>query len=402
MTSALRVIPNSQAPRVSSQTTASPLLRVLVVDQALVLLIGALGAISPAHSDRWLRLFLVTEAALTVTLILWLKMRVRLCSRRILMSYWAATALALAIIARAILSDASTLVIADNVARIVLPVLLTILLLSRPELLSPLTEPSRATERGIILVSAGTVLVLVGTRLRGFGGAWLSGDPILPLLALPVLVTPSRRSPAPTMLVLLAVALSGKRLAILVWVPVLLAAVLWQRGTPLLRVTIGAIFALSLLAATGALPSTLERVRTASRLLSQADVSTATSAIDTDPSTGQRIEELRLLKNEATASPVNLMLGTPFIEYELDNGGRTHAIHTTPALLAAAGGIPLFLLIFAHRPSSQSSKRFPSVGIGLRLGAVVTIADSLVGNMALSPAFAMALCVLLLPRDRRT
>jgi hypothetical protein len=151
--------------------------------------------------------------------------------------------------------------------------------------------------------------------------------------------------------------------------------------------------ALGALAATGLLTETLQRAGSATNVLRAHEVARANSTTEVDPSTGQRLEEIRDALGRA-ADPPSWVVGAPFGDIVLENGIVTHAIHNTPVFLLTLGG-PLWLAaLVGLRARRDGQPPWLDRRSVLGLAAIVVLLDANAANMALSPSFACALAIL--------
>jgi len=370
---------------------------VLVAEQAAIVAVGALGAFDLARADVWLRMLLLVQLGLSVALVVRLWPCTRLSPRFPLVAEWAAGGLVVSIVARGALGGASPATVVDSLARLILPLVLVGVLSARPDLFEGLRGDDRRVIAAVIGAAVVTVAVLGFRHLQGLNNAWLSGDPVLPLLAVPVLVRGNRSAWVGGPLIAIALLLSGKRFALLAWAFAVVLSITLVRGRRLARAARVAAFvavALTLLAATGLLTVTLQRAGSAANVLRAHEVEQATSTTEIDPSTGQRIEEIRDAIGR-TADPPSWVVGAPFGDIVLENGIVTHAIHNTPIFVLTVGG-PLWLAsliaLRARRDGRRVWLRRRSV---LGLAAIVVLLDANAANMALSPSFACALALLI-------
>ncbi len=369
---------------------------VLVAEQVALVLVGALGAFDLARSPIWLRALLLTQLGLSIALVVRFFPGTPIRPRFPLLAAWAAGGLVVSIGVRGALDGASPATVADTVARLFLPLVLVAVLSARPALLQDLRGGDRRVVIAVVGAAVATVGVLGFRHLQGLNNAWLSGDPVLPLLAVPLLARGGRSARVAGPLIAVALLLSGKRFALLAWAFAVVLSITLVRGRRLARtarVTAFLAVALALLAATGLLTVTLQRAGSATNLLRAHEVGQANSTTNIDPSTGQRLEEIRVAVGRGD-DPPSWVVGAPFGDIVLENGIVTHAIHNTPIFMLTLGG-PLWVAALiglrARRDGQPKWLRRRSV---LGLAAIVVLLDANAANMALSPSFACALAIL--------
>ncbi len=369
---------------------------ILVAEQAAVVLIGALGAFDLARSPVWLRALLLAQLGLSVALVVRFFPGTRLRPCFPLLAAWAAGGLVVSIAVRSALGEASPATVADTVVRLLLPLALVAVLSARPDLFGDLRSDDRRVVAAVIGAATVTVGVLAFRHLQGLNNAWLSGDPVLPLLAVPVLARGGRPARIAGPLIAVALLLSGKRFALLAWAFAVVLSITLVGGRRLARAAKVAAFlavAIVLLAVTGLLTVTLQRAGSAANLLRAHDVNQATSKTEIDPSTGQRLEEIRGVVGRA-GDPPSWVVGAPFGDLVLENGIVTHAIHNTPVFLLTLGG-PLWLAaLIGLRARRDGQPQWLCRRSVLGLAAIVVLLDANAANMALSPSFACALALL--------
>ncbi len=369
---------------------------VLVAEQAAAVLVGALGAFDLTRADVWLRALLLAQLGLNVALVVRLFPGSRLRPRYPLLAAWAVGGLVVSVAVRGALGGASSATVADALARLFLPLVLMAVLSARPTLLQGLRGEDRRVIAAVIAAAAATVAVLGLRHLQGLNNAWLSGDPVLPLLAVPVLVRGGRSAWVGGPLIAVALLLSGKRFALLAWAFAVVLSLVLVRGRRVARAAkVGAFLAvaLGLLAVTGLLTVTLQRAGSAANLVRAHEVSGATSKTEIDPSTGQRVEEIRDAVSRA-ADPPSWVVGAPFGDIVLENGIVTHAIHNTPIFMLTLGG-PLWLAsLIGLRSRRDGQPAWLDRRSVLGLAAIVVLLDANAANVALSPSFACALAIL--------
>jgi hypothetical protein len=370
---------------------AKVIVSVLLGEQALTAAIGIAGGLWPQRALGFLVGLIIGQLILNGLAIFFLVLGSGLRPSRPRAFAWCLGALVMAAIIKNLHVSPESSVI--DLIRLTMPLLWVALI---PDNIAGEFIRQVARWRMLLVVILTIQLAgLVAGRIAGWGGGYLSGDPLTGLLVFPAIVTGEWSSGSILTAVLVAPLLLGslKRTA---WVSIAVVMALLGvsalrgvsrpaigRGVLLMLVGLVAVFAAVQLRDGGKQIDV--RARSLAASLSQPS---------SDVSFGQRIDEVNVEWKRLEAAPVQtIIVGVSSERTRLPNGLSTHAIHNTPAFLLFWGGlIWLIALLIASRQSvtrsSPESWLLVIVGIG-------TLVDSLGGNTSLAPSFGFALAITL-------
>ena len=373
------------------RTLAGRVVGIMFTWQFAVSAIGAAGAILPSYSSIWLRVFLVTSAVLCTLLAGLLLSHGQSRPVSPLGAAYGLTAILGSLTFHIAFSEPfDLLVLADNTLRLLLPLLIVLGATSAPRLWDEMLGMLERHAFVVDFAALWTIGMIVVGRSRGWSTSWLTGDPLVALLAFPLILRSGRLDVPRLALYLFVIALSGKRWTLLCWLGVVLVSFVFLHRYRLRRIvqaSVGGALVLFVLSYTGALTAVTHRTETAFALLESQEVLTASSISAVDASSGQRVEEVRLELSAWIGSAENVLLGRDLVEIDLRSGGSTHAIHATPVFLLVRGGfcwlVALLLMRGGHRPKRRT----------FTLAAWLTLLESAASNNALDPTFGLALAI---------
>jgi hypothetical protein len=373
----------------SSRAVARYVVAILFLENILVAFVGTLGGLSPASSSQLLQGLIVGQTALDAIGLILVARSAR--------SLPVAPRTFLFFVGVLILSsgiknqDVAPLAVITDLLRVVVP-LLWVAVLPADVLGTPLMKELSRHVRPLMLLLVAALGGLLLARRAGWGGAYLSGDPIIPLLVYPALAAGGRFLGRFSlgMSTILLVAASLKRTA---WITALLALALLALAAPSrvrIRVVVGsaavAVVVLVAVATLGLGGQISHRYLTISNALDQTVP---------DLSIAQRTEEVGTEVTRALANPIaTAALGLSSEPITLSDQVVTHAIHNTPVFLLFSGGLPWIVALVAGRHWRGRQQRNHD-GRLLALVALAALFDSIGGNQALAPSFGISLAVVL-------
>lgn len=359
-------------------------LRLLLLEQITVVVIGGVGALYAESASTIQVFFIGALILLNLYAISWvLSARLLWSVQHPSLALWLVIIVLTSSLTKLAFSGEPVVVLTDSFR--IVAVMSAILLgthLDTSEL-ARLIRNRRRMISSLIMILCGVVIL---GRLRGWTNPFLAGDPIVGLLVLPAILprTDDRKIPIATWLA--AFALIGISLKRTAWLAVSLAivclvirSVIRMRFRAVGKLAILGIVGILLLIATGAATPISNRI-------SNTDLTGAS-----DAAIAQRDDEVRLLMTKIRNDPVStLTWGLSPSSLKLENGVNTHAIHNTPVfLLAYGGGV---LVVFGVSTFGRRTRR---VDFALMLGAIMGIADSLGGNTALNPSLGISIGILM-------
>jgi hypothetical protein len=246
----------------------------------------------------------------------------------------------------------------------------------------------------VIALLALQIVGLVAGRLHGWGGAYLSGNPLIVFLVIPIVID-STDLIAQTAAILLAVPLLIFSLKRTAWLSSGLVIVLVMAGS-LRRFSGRAKRGLLIagLVAIGIAVASVYGVAGGSEVAKRAtSLTEIASNANSDYSFAQRVEEISSEITRVQRNPIpSLLFGLPSDEVKLPNGQVTHAIHVTPLFLLFGGGL-LWIIAFLLAGRSPTG-RMSSAQWLITVIAVGSLLDSLGGNNSLAPNFGIALAII--------
>lgn len=296
-----------------------------------------------------------------------------------------------ALVGRFIISDGSIEIYIDNSIRLMLPICAALVFAGSLDLVKDAIWWIRRHSRMVDICAIVALTFMFSARVLGEHSYW-PGYPVQPFLAYPLVFNEKKICFRRLALYTLAMAMSGRRTGLIVWLLGLVVGALAQdrgklRSLMVVTLGVGAIWYGLVL---GGLASSVEtRTRSAFDQYSIDRLSTATSTSEEDRSIGQRMEEIRAEIDGLLASPASVAIGRDLVEVVLDSGRETHAIHCTPVFFLARGGL-LWLLALVTLPRYRRVRLESSVYVG----AGVTLAGSIAGNSTLDLGFLIALAML--------
>ena len=246
----------------------------------------------------------------------------------------------------------------------------------------------------LVVILAAQLLGLVATRLAGWGGSYLSGDPITDPVVFPAALVGGLSLPSMLVAVLAILIVVGslKRTAWLSATVVVgllaLASLRYASRGMLIRLaagTLAMVFVVIVL---------VQLLGIGSLLVSRAEsIGGSLNQSSRDVSVGQRLDEVAMQTARLARSPVSVaILGLSSAEIKLPNGQYTHAIHNTPVFYILGGGLLLVVtFVVAGRRATAVLSRDLTI---LAMIMVGTLLDSLGQNLALTPSFGLALAIL--------
>lgn len=368
---------------------AKGLASALVAEQVLVVAVGGLGSLRVEFSSLLLRAFILGLILIDVVIAARLLPLGGPRIRAPRLFVWAGLGLLLAAVAKNA-GTAPLLASATDLFRLA-NILLWMFLMATPGVAGALEPAILRHKRTLTLLLASQFVLLLLARARGWGGAYLSGDPLVGVLMYPLLLRRSSRWDALAITCVASglVVLSLKRTA---WLSASIAVVVfvaWSirhlRLTRLIQLVGALAFLFLVIATSGWGEVVVSRLRRATLTTSR-----VVEAGGADASLARRNDEVAVQLNRLAASPVDgVTLGLSSSTQELASGATTHAIHNTFVFLLASGGVLWIAAVAAARP------RIPEgVSMPLAVGALVTLVDAAGGNSALTPSLGIAFGVL--------
>lgn len=373
----------------SRQRLAQGAVRALIAEQLLVGVVGAVGGLWPEFSSVLLRVLVVGLVMIDVfaafTLLALAERRVRAPR----MFAWAVGGIILAAVAKNF-GVAGLIPSVSDLFRL-LNIPLWLLIMSSPGVAEVIEVEILKRRRICIAILVAQLVLLAAARLEGWGGAYLSGDPLVGVLIYPLLLRPTRPAAGVGMAGLagLLVIMSFKRTA---WISATIGVVLivcWSvRGLRLRRLV--GLGAAAVIISAGVAWSGFAPAITSRLTRSSLSFSTVAGGGGADASLAQRNDEVAIqIQRMREGAPTATILGLSSEEQELSTGKTTHAIHNTHVFLLTSGGLLWLLAVLAGRQRSPGR-----IGVPLLIGAVVTMVDGFGGNSALNPSFGIAFAVI--------